>query len=279
MHYPFELDQHHQLILRILYESQETSVNYLYRLVALVRLSKMSFSAVADHLISMNKGYSETPFWPSTDDEEILKIRIVDLDRLGLLKLHYGGRANPVGYGKITYTDEGRRIANALRSYNNIIIRPPMRMQRTVFFASAFGRDDINKLYESTVLPAAKQLDVVCEKLDLLEPSSSISQAIVDGIEKALCVVADLTYARQSVYFEIGYARGLGIPTLLICRKDHERSDADDRKVHFDVKLDKISYWWTDEDGNIIWKTGESPRERLEVIIEEKKKRAHEASA
>jgi nucleoside 2-deoxyribosyltransferase len=47
-------------------------------------------------------------------------------------------------------------------------------------------------------------------------------------IEGARFVVADLTHERPNVYFELGYARGLGKTVVTIAREG--------TAVHFDVK-------------------------------------------
>ena len=47
-------------------------------------------------------------------------------------------------------------------------------------------------------------------------------------IKSARLVVADLTLERPNVYFELGYARGLGKPVVTIAKQG--------TNVHFDVK-------------------------------------------
>jgi hypothetical protein len=61
-----------------------------------------------------------------------------------------------------------------------------------------------------------------------------------EGIRESRFIVADLTCNRQSVYYEIGFAHGLGIEFILTCRKDH----FDD--VHFDIAHRPILKWETE---------------------------------
>ena len=47
-------------------------------------------------------------------------------------------------------------------------------------------------------------------------------------IQKARLIVADLTHERPNVYFEVGYARGLGKTVITTAREG--------TNLHFDVK-------------------------------------------
>ena len=44
---------------------------------------------------------------------------------------------------------------------------------------------------------------------------------------------------KHGVYFEAGYAQGLGIPVIFSCRKD----EIDDKKVHFDTRQYNYIAW------------------------------------
>ena len=55
-----------------------------------------------------------------------------------------------------------------------------------------------------------------------------ITDQIVQMIQSARLVVADLTHERPNVYFELGYARGLGKTIITIAREG--------TNLHFDVK-------------------------------------------
>ena len=54
--------------------------------------------------------------------------------------------------------------------------------------------------------------------------------------------MADVTNHRQGVYFEAGYALGLGIPVIWTCRKD----DLDN--CHFDTRQYNHIVWETPEE-------------------------------
>ncbi len=66
------------------------------------------------------------------------------------------------------------------------------------------------------------------------------ADAIIAEIRKSLFMVADFTENRGGVYFEAGYAQGLGIPVIWTCRHDHKD------RLHFDTRQYN-HILWTDE--------------------------------
>lgn len=61
-----------------------------------------------------------------------------------------------------------------------------------------------------------------------VEGDYRITDKIIEMIQSARLVVVDLTHERPNVYFELGYARGLGKRVVTIARKESN--------IHFDVK-------------------------------------------
>lgn len=162
-------------------------------------------------------------------------------------------------------TEEGKRVAQALFEERLVLLRPPSSKRKSAFIACAFGKTEINRLFERELAPACSELQLTPHRVDLLEPKQTITAAITAGILEARCIVADLTHARPSVYFEVGFAHGLGVPMVLTCRKDHYRGMPDDLRVHFDLEQYKISYWETSERG-FSWASGMRPIDRLRAI-------------
>ena len=63
-----------------------------------------------------------------------------------------------------------------------------------------------------------------------IESDRTINDAIIAEIKRAKFVIADFTEQKSGVYFEAGFALGLGIPVIYCCDK------ADfDANSHFDV--------------------------------------------
>jgi len=55
-----------------------------------------------------------------------------------------------------------------------------------------------------------------------------ITDKILDSIENAILIIADLSFERPNVYFELGYARGKNKKIITIAKKN--------TVLHFDIK-------------------------------------------
>ena len=69
------------------------------------------------------------------------------------------------------------------------------------------------------------------------DAEQTINDAMVAEIKKSKFCISDFTHQRQNVYFEAGFALGLGIPVIYTCHKDDMSSR------HFDTRhFPHISY-------------------------------------
>ena len=94
------------------------------------------------------------------------------------------------------------------------------------------------------------------------DPSvDKIDDAIIAEIKRSRFLIADFTHgedgARGGVYYEAGYAHGLGIPVIFTCRKDKIN------ELHFDTR----------QYAHIVWDSPEELRtllrDRILARIEE----------
>lgn len=74
-------------------------------------------------------------------------------------------------------------------------------------------------------------------RIDRKEHNNQITDEIIAAIRDAEFVIADFTGNRGGVYYEAGFARGLGRPVIHCCKD----TDFDDR--HFDTKLINHIKW------------------------------------
>jgi hypothetical protein len=89
-------------------------------------------------------------------------------------------------------------------------------------------------------------------RMDLKEHNQKICDAIIAEIRRSRFLVADFTGHRGGVYFEAGYALGLGIPVIWTCREDELV------KSHFDTR----------QYNHIVWKDEQDLLEKLTRRIE-----------
>ena len=115
------------------------------------------------------------------------------------------------------------------------------------FVACAFGKDDVDEIYQNAVLSALQSMEIKPYRVDQIEHNDDIDDKIIELILKCDICIADLTYARPSVYYEAGYFKGLGKPVIFIARKDHFSPKTEDVygnfKIHFDLQMKNIIQW------------------------------------
>lgn len=78
--------------------------------------------------------------------------------------------------------------------------------------------------------------------VDLDAHNGNLSDKIIEEIRNCKFLIADFTRQNTGVYFEVGYARGIGKTVIYTCRQD------DFANIHFDIKQIQFVVW-TDETG------------------------------
>lgn len=110
----------------------------------------------------------------------------------------------------------------------------------------AFEKDDSDKIYDKVIVPVLRSSGVKPVRVDRITHNEDIDDRIISEVEKCDFVIADLTYARPSVYFEAGYAQRK-VPVIYTSRKDHLKPKADDEfgnfRIHFDLQMKNIIVW------------------------------------
>jgi nucleoside 2-deoxyribosyltransferase len=118
----------------------------------------------------------------------------------------------------------------------------------------AFGQKDTDAIFRA-LRKTLGPLGVNAQRVDRIEHNDKIDTRIISEIEAADLVIADLTYARPSVYFEAGYAQR-ATPVIFTARSDHFRERDDDpngnRHVHFDLKMRNIIAWSSPNDSAFL---------------------------
>jgi len=101
---------------------------------------------------------------------------------------------------------------------------------RSQAFVAMWFSHETNEYFENAIKPAIEHDGTKCVRIDLHEHNNKICDEIIKEINKSKYVVADFTGNRGGVYYEAGFAHGLGIPVIwTIQEKDLEN-------VHFDTR-------------------------------------------
>jgi nucleoside 2-deoxyribosyltransferase len=109
-------------------------------------------------------------------------------------------------------------------------------------FVAMWFSDEMANTYSEAIEPAVSDCGFAPLRIDLKEHNNKICDEIIAEIRKSRFLVADFSGNRGGVYYEAGFAHGLGIPVIWTVRKQ----DLDD--VHFDTRqFNHIDYDTTDE--------------------------------
>ena len=97
--------------------------------------------------------------------------------------------------------------------------------------------DQMREAYRKAFEPAINDAGYLAVRIDFHEHAGDINDEMIVQIKRSRFLVADLTEHRGGVYFEAGYAMGLGLPVILTCQTDHKE------RIHFDLRQFNFIEW------------------------------------
>ncbi len=120
-------------------------------------------------------------------------------------------------------------------------------------FVAMWFDDTMNNSYENGIRPAIEDTGYTPVRIDKKNFLGKIDDEIIAEIRRSRFVIADFSHGgdgvRGSVYYEAGFAHGLGIPVIYLCREGST--------LAFD----------TDHYPHIIWSDTSQLREQLQNRI------------
>ena len=117
---------------------------------------------------------------------------------------------------------------------------------RKAFVAMNFDKE-YDQVFNYALVSACDKCGFVPFRIDKEEHNEKICDKIIAGIRESRFLIAEFTGQKHGVYFEAGYAYGLGLPVIWICSKD------DLENIHFDTR----------QYNHIIWESVEELKEKL----------------
>ena len=120
-------------------------------------------------------------------------------------------------------------------------------------FVAMWFDDSTQKAWEEGIKLGVEDAGYKPVRIDEQEHNDKIDDRIIAEIRRSRFIVADFTQGKKGtrggVYYEAGFAHGLGIEVFFTCRKDV----LDNNVIHFDTR----------QYNHIGWETPEELRERL----------------
>ena len=122
-------------------------------------------------------------------------------------------------------------------------------------FVAMWFDESMDKAYEEGIRPGIEDAGYRPLRIDRKPDVDKIDDEVISEIRRSRFLVADFTHgddgARGSVYFEAGFAHGLGVPVIYTCHSDAME------KLHFDTR----------QYAHIVWDTPEELRNSLHQRI------------
>lgn len=163
----------------------------------------------------------------------------------------------------LEYTDGIERITVTVDGYARIDSLKTSSVDSAQAFVAMWFDDETDDAYEKGIKPAIEQSGYTPMRIDRKPDANKLDDDIIAEIGRSRFLVSDMTHgedgARGSVYFEAGFADGLGIPIIYTCRRDLVS------KVHFDTRQYAHIVWETPDDlrkglmDRILARIGEGP--------------------
>ena len=136
-------------------------------------------------------------------------------------------------------------------------------------FVAMWFDDSVRAAYDEGIEPAICDSGYKAKRIDRDLTVDKIDDAIISEIRRSRFLVADFTHGKQGarggVYYEAGFALGLGIPVIFTCR----RNMIDE--IHFDTRQYAHVLWDNASDlksslrDRILARIGEGPKQAVQA--------------
>lgn len=111
----------------------------------------------------------------------------------------------------------------------------------TLGFCAMWFNQEVEPLWTEAIRTAVRESGYEPLRIDAKQHNGKIDDEIVASIRSSRFLVADFTGQRGGVYYEAGFAHGLGLPVIFMCR------ETDMNDLHFDIRQYNCILWRPDE--------------------------------
>jgi hypothetical protein len=101
----------------------------------------------------------------------------------------------------------------------NFIVHP---QKPTAFIVMQFT-GEFNALYNEVIRPTCEKYGLLCIRADDIYTTGLVLDDIVRSIQECFVIIADITPNNPNVFYEVGYAHGMGKATILLSDKKREK--------------------------------------------------------
>ena len=163
------------------------------------------------------------------------------ISEAGLTNAGWGGHLTVEGWQKLEEKDRGASTAQA--------------------FVAMWFDDAMNAVFRDGIEPGISRAGYKPFLVNMKQHNEKIDDHIIAEIRRSRFLVVDVTGARTAVYFEAGFAKGLGIPVIWLCKDDDEEI----KGMSFDTRQFNHITWCDVNDG--LAKLRETLSDRIVATI------------
>ena len=223
------------------------------RAIKLLRFTSEQMTTIATPTL-IHHEYWEAYAWSESADWNELRFLIEYLNDEKLLD----AKEDPVRRGfRCRVTMNGYRL----------IAEQEAHVATTQAFVAMWFDNSMDDAFERGIKPAIEVAGYKPLRIDQKPDANKLDDEIIAEIRRSRFLVADFTHgaegARGGVYFEAGFAEGLGIPVIYTCRKNMMD------KLHFDTRQYAHIVWETPDElrggllNRILARIGEGPGDNV----------------
>ena len=107
--------------------------------------------------------------------------------------------------------------------------------------------DKMNKVYNEIIVPACLDAGYQPVRVDRELYNGDITDKIISSVRTTAFTIADFSGNRGGVYYEAGFAKGLGKEVIMTCNKEwFDGNLEENKKVHFDINHINNIVWDSD---------------------------------
>jgi nucleoside 2-deoxyribosyltransferase len=200
--------------------------------------------------VQIDPDYDIPLAWASAKEEFMYYID--SLIERGLLRnVGRGEKVHRNLSNELIYNSAGFSVEITAAGWDYLEQRETHIEERTQAFVAMSFAKELKPIWEGPIYNAIVKSGYKPFRVDAKPHSDRIDAKIIAEIKNSRFLLADVTKHRQGVYFEAGYALGLGLPVIWSVRKDHCK------KVHFDTR----------QYNHIIWETMDYLEDQLYNFI------------
>ena len=123
------------------------------------------------------------------------------------------------------------------KGYNYLQEIQHSRVASNIGFCAMWFDDQVKPVWTNGIEKAIRDAGYDPKRIDTHEHNNRIDDEILAMIRRSKFIVADFTEQRGGVYFEAGFALGLGLEVIWTCREDQLKA------IHFDNRQYSFVTW------------------------------------